>query len=62
MGILGFSVDGIVIREQALNDNDKLLTVLTGEKGKMTVLARGIKAIGSKRSAGAHLFCYSIAR
>ncbi len=59
MGLLVFSIDGIVIREQILNDNDKLLTVLTGEKGKMTVLARGIKAIGSKRSAGAQLFCYS---
>ncbi|MBR5309336.1 MAG: DNA repair protein RecO [Clostridia bacterium] len=53
------TIDGIVVKELPLNDNDKLLTIITGKKGKMTVLAKGIKAVNSKRSAGAHLFCYS---
>lgn len=53
------TVDGIVVKELPLSDNDKLLTIITGKKGKMVVLAKGIKAINSKRSAGAHLFCYS---
>lgn len=53
------TVDGIVVKELPLSENDKLLTIITGKKGKMVVLAKGIKAINSKRSAGAHLFCYS---
>jgi len=53
------TLDGIVVKELPLNDNDKLLTIITGKKGKMVVLAKGIKAVNSKRSAGAHLFCYS---
>ncbi len=53
------TLDGIVVKELPLSDNDKLLTIITGRKGKMVVLAKGIKAINSKRSAGAHLFCYS---
>lgn len=53
------TLDGIVIGELPLNDNDKLLTLITSKRGKMVVLAKGIKAINSKRSAGAQLFCYS---
>lgn len=53
------TLDGVVIGEMSLNDNDKLLTLLTSKKGKMIVLAKGIKSIHSKRSAGAQLFCYS---
>ena len=53
------TVDGIVVKELPLSENDKLLTIITAKKGKMVVLAKGIKSINSKRSAGAHLFCYS---
>ncbi len=53
------TLDGIVVSELALNDNDKLLTLITSKRGKMVVLAKGIKSIKSKRSAGAQLFCYS---
>lgn len=53
------TLDGIVVKELPLNDNDKLLTIITGRRGKMTVLAKGIKAVNSKRAAGANLFCYS---
>ncbi len=53
------TLDGIVVGELPLNDNDKLLTLITSKRGKMIVLAKGIKAINSKRSAGAQLFCYS---
>ena len=34
-------VKGIVVREAAKGENDKLLTVLTGEEGVITVRARG---------------------
>lgn len=53
------TIGGIVVKELPLNDNDKLLTIITGKRGKMVVLAKGIKAVNSKRSAGAQLFCYS---
>ena len=39
--------DGLVLREITLNENDRLLTVLTGEYGRMTVLARGVKVTGA---------------
>lgn len=53
------TIGGIVVKELPLNDNDKLLTIITGKRGKMVVLAKGIKAVNSKRGAGAQLFCYS---
>ncbi len=53
------TLDAIVIGEVALGENDKILTILTSKKGKMTVIAKGIKNINSKRGAGANLFCYS---
>lgn len=36
------NIDGLVLRETAYNDTDKLLTVLTAEHGKMTLRARGV--------------------
>ena len=36
--------DGIVLREVAYQDSDKLLTVLTREYGKLTVRARGVRS------------------
>ena len=38
--------DGIVLREVAYQDSDKLLTVLTREYGKLTVRARGEASAG----------------
>lgn len=52
-------MEGIVIKELLINENDKLLTIITAEYGKKTVLAKGIKAINSRRAAGANLFCHS---
>mgnify|MGYP004674947031 FL=1 len=51
--------DGLVLREITLNENDRLLTVLTGEHGRMTVLARGVKNLTSKRAYGLTPFSYS---
>ena len=51
--------EGIVLREIEYKDNDKLLTVLTKDLGKITVKARGVKSQRSKIKAGCQLFCYS---
>ena len=42
--------DGIVLREVAYQDSDKLLTVLTREYGKLTVRARGVRSSRSRSS------------
>ncbi len=51
--------DGVVLREIEYKDNDKLLTVLTRDFGKLTVKARGVKSQRSKLKAGCQLFSYS---
>ena len=37
------TTQGLVLRVTAYNDNDSLLTLLTGEYGKLTVKARGLR-------------------
>ena len=52
-------VRGLVIRSVDYKEADKILTVLTGEYGKLTVAARGAKRKGSRVSAASQLFAYS---
>ncbi len=49
----------LVIRECDYSDNDKLLTLLSAEKGKITVIAKGAKSLRNKDMACAQLLCYS---
>ena len=51
--------EGIVLREIEYKDNDKLLTVLTRDFGKITVKARGVKSQRSRLKAGCQLFAFS---
>lgn len=51
-------VDGIVVREVKVGEQDKILTVFTEQLGKITVGANGIRSAKSKFSA-ARLLCYS---
>lgn len=46
---------GLVLREVAYKDADKLLTVLTREHGKMTLKARGVRRAGSPLKAPCQL-------
>lgn len=50
---------GLVLREVAYKEGDKILTVLTEEGGRRTVKARGCRRKGSKLSASAQLLVYS---
>ena len=50
---------GLVIRETAVGEKDKLLTVLTHDLGIITVSAKGIRSVKNPNIASAQLFCYS---
>lgn len=52
-------VRGIVVRESAKGENDKLLTVLTGEEGVLTVNAPGVRKLSASNLRSAQLFAYS---
>ena len=50
---------GIVLRETAYKDSSKILTVLTGSEGKLTVSARGALRKNSKMAAATQLLVFS---
>ncbi|MDD4715875.1 MAG: DNA repair protein RecO, partial [Oscillospiraceae bacterium] len=54
-----FNTRGLVLREIAYKDRDKLLTVLTPDHGKLTVRARGLGKRGNHLDAAAQLLVYS---
>lgn len=49
----------LVIRETDYGENDKLITLLTAEKGRMTVCVKGGKSLKNKNLASSQLLCYS---
>ncbi len=53
------TTEGIVLREIEYQDNDKLLTVLTRDRGKITVRARGVKSSRSRLKAACQLLTFS---
>lgn len=54
-----FKVKGIVIKEIQYKDNDKIITLLTDEFGKISCLAKGAKKTNSPLLASCQLFVYS---
>lgn len=52
-------IKGLVIRTQNINENDKYLTVLCEEYGKIGFKAAGVRSFKSKNLASAQLFAYS---
>ena len=52
-------VRGIVLRETETKEADKILTVLTAEFGKISVIARGVRRKGCKYAACAQPLAYS---
>jgi DNA repair protein RecO (recombination protein O) len=53
------ATDGLVLREVPYGENDKLLTVLTAEEGKIFITAKGARSIRSKTAAVCRLFTYA---
>lgn len=50
---------GIVLRETETKDADKILTLLTEDRGKLSVIARGVRRRGCKYAACAQPLAYS---
>ena len=46
-----FATDGLVLKEKMTGENDKMLLVLTAERGKLWVCAKGGRSIKSQKSA-----------
>ncbi|MEA4919515.1 MAG: DNA repair protein RecO [Clostridiaceae bacterium] len=56
---MNITAEGIILRAVNYKESDKILTVLTKERGKITVKAAGSRRKGSRLSSGTQLFCYS---
>jgi len=50
MSSRAFSLSGIVLRMNSFGEQDRFLTLLTPENGKLTCLAKGIRNIKSRRN------------
>ncbi len=55
---MDFSSEGIVIRETAVGESDKMLTILT-PGGKVSAYAKGVKKITNKNAPATQLFVFS---
>lgn len=51
--------DAIVIRSVDYKDNDKILTLLTADSGKVTMGIKGVKKNGAKLRFAAEPFCFA---
>lgn len=53
-----YTVDGVIVREAVVGDNDKMLTIITPESGKISVMAKGSRSAKSKTLAPTQLYTY----
>ena len=53
------TINGLTIRSVDYKEADKILTVLTEDRGRLTVKARGVRRKGSRLKAAAQLFSFS---
>lgn len=53
------STDGLVIKETAYGENDRLITIITRNLGIISAYVKGVKSLKSKRSPATSLLAYS---
>ncbi len=51
----GLKVEGVILKRRNLGEADRILTVFSLQKGKITVLAKGVRRITSRRSGNVEL-------
>lgn len=52
------TVDGLILREIAVGESDKLLTILTAEHGRISMSAKGVRSMRSKHISLCRVFTY----
>lgn len=53
------NTDGLIIKEQNIGENDKLITVLTRRGGLVRAFVRGAKNFKNRKNSATGMFCYS---
>lgn len=53
-----YTLDGLVVREMAWGENDKRIVLLTADRGRVSVLAKGARSMRSKYANTTCLFTY----
>lgn len=53
-----FKINGLIIQERELGDNDKLLTVLSERYGKLFVVGKGVKSLKNRHMHCCQLLSY----
>lgn len=51
-----YTVEGIILKKHSIGEADRLLTVFTKNKGKIRVLAKGVRRITSRRAGHLDVF------
>ena len=59
MSSADFSVDGLVIRVSESGDNDRLVTVLTRERGRLTFMAKGARSLRCRYMPACNPYVYA---
>ena len=52
------AIDGVVVRVRDMGDNHRYLSVLTAEKGRITLLSHGSHSVRSPQIAVSQLYTY----
>jgi len=55
-----FKVEGLIIKTRTIGESDRIITLLTREKGKFEAVARGARKTKSKLAAGVDVFGHGI--
>lgn len=53
--MLGFKTEGVVLKRSNYGEADRILTVFTASSGKVTILAKGVRRITSRRAGNVEL-------
>lgn len=53
------TVHGLTVRETEVGEYDKIITLVTMEQGRMSIMGKGVKSLKSKNMASCQPFCYS---
>ena len=56
---MNLTTKGLILKEQNIGERDKLVTVLTEERGVLRAFVRGAKSVKSKKQAATTKFCYA---